>query len=133
MVELLPVGRLAAGSDKPRRMGAPPHAQMLLVEMAPPARTNQRPAETGSQGSRPGDGLQRTRSVGNSQTLRDATSLEESDAQPLWVYTSMGLCGGTKVTSALFNRRMRKTACPVVGKGRGAQSLRPHPIYNGKR
>jgi IS30 family transposase len=32
------------------------------------------------------------------------------------------------MTSAGFNRRMRKTACPVVWKGHGAQSPCPHPI-----
>ncbi len=32
------------------------------------------------------------------------------------------------MTSAGFNRRMRKTACPVVWKGCGAQSPQPHPI-----
>ena len=32
------------------------------------------------------------------------------------------------MTSAGFNRRMRKTACPVVGKGHGAKSPCPHPI-----
>jgi hypothetical protein len=32
------------------------------------------------------------------------------------------------MTTALFNRRMRKTACPVVWKGHGAQSPWPHPI-----
>jgi hypothetical protein len=32
------------------------------------------------------------------------------------------------MTSAGFNRRMRKTACPVVWKGRGAKSPCPHPI-----
>jgi len=36
--------------------------------------------------------------------------------------------GGTQVTAAWINRRMRKTARPVVWKGRGAQSPRPHPI-----
>ena len=32
------------------------------------------------------------------------------------------------MNSALFNRRMRKTARPVVWKGHGAKSLCPHPI-----
>ncbi len=32
------------------------------------------------------------------------------------------------MTSAGFNRRMRKTACPVVWKGHGAESPCPHPI-----
>ncbi len=35
---------------------------------------------------------------------------------------AVGSCGGTPVTSAGFNRRMRKTARPVVWKGYGAQS-----------
>ncbi len=35
------------------------------------------------------------------------------------------------MTSAGFNRRMRKTACPVVWKGHGAKSPCPHPISNG--
>ena len=35
------------------------------------------------------------------------------------------------MTTALFNRRMRKTACPVVWKGHGAQSPWPHPISAG--
>jgi hypothetical protein len=33
----------------------------------------------------------------------------------------MGLRGSRKLTPALFNRRMRKTACPVVWKGHGVQ------------
>ena len=32
------------------------------------------------------------------------------------------------MTNARFNRRMRKTARPVVWKGCGAQSSQPHPI-----
>jgi hypothetical protein len=32
-------------------------------------------------------------------------------------------------TAAGFNRRMRKTACPVVWEGHGAQSPRPDPIF----
>jgi len=36
--------------------------------------------------------------------------------------------GGQPVKEAWINRRMRKTACPVVWKGREAQSPRPHPI-----
>ena len=34
-----------------------------------------------------------------------------------------------QLTVARFNRRMLKTACPVVWEGRGAQSPRPDPIY----
>ena len=34
------------------------------------------------------------------------------------------------MTSAGFNRRMRKTACPVVWKGCEAQSPQPHPIMS---
>ncbi len=34
------------------------------------------------------------------------------------------------MTFAGFNRRMRKTACPVVWKGHGAKSPCPHPIMS---
>jgi hypothetical protein len=34
------------------------------------------------------------------------------------------------MTFAGFNRRMRKTACPVVWKGHGAKSPCPHPILS---
>ena len=34
------------------------------------------------------------------------------------------------LTTAGFNRRMRKTACPVVWKAHGAQSPWAHPISN---
>ena len=37
----------------------------------------------------------------------------------------MGFCGGTRVTSAVSNRRMRKTACPVVWKGHGVKPRVP--------
>jgi hypothetical protein len=44
----------------------------------------------------------------------------------------VGLRGSKKMTTALFNRRMRKTARPVVWKARGAQSPRAHPIRKKK-
>ena len=50
-----------------------------------------------------------------------ATTLE-AVLGPERVYPAVGSCGGTPVTSAGFNRRMRKTARPVVWKGYGAQS-----------
>ena len=34
------------------------------------------------------------------------------------------------LTTAGFNRRMRKTACPVVWKAHGAQSPWAHPIIS---
>jgi len=37
------------------------------------------------------------------------------------------------LTTAGFNRRMRKTACPVVWKAHGAQSPWAHPIEVGAR
>ena len=36
------------------------------------------------------------------------------------------------MTSAGFNRRMRKTACPVVWKEHGAKSPCSHPITGGE-
>ena len=37
-----------------------------------------------------------------------------------------------RLKEAWINRRMRKTACPVVWKGHGAQSPWPHPIMRGE-
>jgi hypothetical protein len=39
--------------------------------------------------------------------------------------------GSTQMTSAGFNRRLRKTACPVVSKGHGAQC--PHDPIRSRR
>jgi hypothetical protein len=61
-----------------------------------------------------------------------APSPEEQHPATLWVYHPVESDGGTTMTAACFNRRMRKTARPVVWKGRGAQSPRPHPIPNRK-
>ncbi len=35
------------------------------------------------------------------------------------------------MTPAVSNRRMRKTACPVVWKGHGAKAPCPHPMIRG--
>jgi hypothetical protein len=43
-------------------------------------------------------------------------------------FHAVGLRGGAFVTPAVSNRRMRKTACPVVWEGHGAQSPCLHPV-----
>ncbi|HPW74394.1 MAG TPA: hypothetical protein PLJ32_00295 [Kiritimatiellia bacterium] len=43
-------------------------------------------------------------------------------------FHAVGLCGGAFVTPAVSNRRMRKTARPVVWEGHGAQSPCLHSI-----
>jgi hypothetical protein len=57
-----------------------------------------------------------------------ARRTEERHPATSWVCHPVGSDGGMQMTAACFNRRIRKTARPVVGKGRGAKSPRPHPI-----
>ena len=56
-----------------------------------------------------------------------ADGAEQRGVAALWVSDAIGSCGH-HVEGAAFNRRMRKTARPVVWEGAGAQSPAPDPI-----
>jgi hypothetical protein len=50
-----------------------------------------------------------------------ASRTEERHPATSWVCHSVGCDGGMQMTAACFNRRMRKTARPVVWKSRGGE------------
>ena len=78
-----------------------------------------------SEGANTGHRLYRVRGLGRRPLSCDASSAVQRHAEPFRVCHSMGLRRGTPMTSAGFNRRMRKTACPVVWRGHGVQSPVP--------
>ena len=99
-----------------------------LAAMAPPARAHQRAQTTGSQRPRSGHGLQRAWSEGNRPAPGHANSTENQNTQQLRVHHTVGLRGSRKMTAALFNPRMRKTARPVVREPWRAKSRQGRPI-----
>ena len=52
---------------------------------------------------------------------------QDGDAESVWVDATVGACGSA-IKPAGLNRRMRKTACPVVWEGWRAQSRQLDPI-----
>ncbi len=69
---------------------------------------------------------QQERSVGNGPASGHAPCTQECHTETLWVYLAVDTRGGTTMTSAGFNRRMRKTACPGGVEGsRGAIPVTP--------
>ena len=93
------------------------------------ARAHQCAQTVGNQRSRSGHGLQRVGSMGNRPSLGHAISTENQNTQQLRVHHTVGLRGSRKMTTALFNRRMRKTARPVVWELWRAKSRQGHPIW----
>ena len=61
------------------------------------------------------------RSLENGRPRRHAEGAKQPTAPALRLHPTMAGRGGIK-TAAGFNRRMRKTACPVVWEGHGAES-----------
>src|SRR5690606_14864507 len=74
----------------PVRVDTPAHAQVLLVKMASPARTSERPEEAGPARKDTRNGEQLKRSVGDSPALGDDERAEEQDAGTPWVYPAVG-------------------------------------------
>jgi len=115
----IPVNREKSGSGP---------TQMLLAALENPARAPK--CSAAARGQRPGTGqlLLQQRGLADGPPLGSAPGSLEQNTRPTWVPYTLEFCGGTSVTSAGFNRRMRKTARPVVWKGCGAKSPHPHPI-----
>lgn len=111
-----------ARSHRPERMDPASHAQMFLAEVENAARTLQRAQAIGRSKTLLGQRLECQGSMADGAALRDATRAEEPNAQAIWIHHPLGNRGGMQVISAGFNRRMRKTARPLVWKGHGAQS-----------
>src|ERR1035437_1562491 len=125
LVELLPTRRLAAGSARPQRLDSAAHAQMLLAAVENAAGPSQRAQEIGCERARPGQRLVCQRGMADGAALRAATIAEEQDTGEVRTHHPLEFRGGRQLTAAGFNRRMRKTARPVVWKGQGAKSPRP--------
>jgi hypothetical protein len=95
--------------------------------LAQPQRTVQRIEATGHQRTGIGRSGIKVRGMANGHSRDSEPSIENAKAQSGRPHTTMGACG---MRPAELNRRMRKTACPVVWEGQRAQSRWFDPIQS---
>ena len=65
--------------------------------------------------------------VGDVHARCGESGTQGGDAESVWVDSTVGACG-SDIKPAGLNRRMRKTACPVVWEGWRAQSRQLDPF-----
>ncbi len=119
MVGLLPPSRSYPSGFSTGTLDPETDAQMLLAALARQERAQEETPTTGY--PRPGaqDRLQRSGSLACGQVSHAPQSIVQQNAATLRLLTTIRACGPS---AAGFNRRMLKTACPVVWEGYGAQS-----------
>jgi len=102
-----------------RTLDSETDAQMLLAALARQERAQEETPTAGY--PRPGaqDRFQRSGSLAGGQDSHAPSSIVQQNAPPLRLLTTIRARGPS---AAGFNRRMLKTACPVVWEGHGAQS-----------
>jgi hypothetical protein len=122
LVELLQAGKQTLANPTAGRTDTPPHAQMFLATLAQQEGLAQRPAQAGGKASPPKSGEQLTRRrMADSKQSSSTHRPKQRHFKTLWIICTIGTLDSVSVG---FNRRMRKTACPVVR----AQSRHPAPI-----
>src|ERR1035441_1514602 len=107
-------------------MDSKAYPQVLLVKMARPPGAGTEPASVGSYRTLAGRGDESSRRVGSGRPA--GTTVGTAQFRPAARGLSFTVRSCRAVKAAGFNRRMRKTACPVVWEGGGAQSPSLDPI-----
>jgi hypothetical protein len=126
LVGVLPTGRGAEAHPRTGKMGSTAYPQMLLVERARPERAVAKPASVGAYGHRVGRGDKSSWRLAGGRPAGIAPGAKQRYSPQARLSISIGAC--REVKAAGSNRRMRKTACPVVWEGAGAQSPALDPI-----
>jgi hypothetical protein len=107
--------RRAPGAVPPRWLGAPAYAQVLLAALARPQGSAQRTATSRRPPSSPQGGEQSGRRLAYGAFTHPAVGPGQPRAPSLRAAGSIG--SRRRLMAARSNRRMRKTACPVVWEG----------------
>src|SRR6476660_5845282 len=111
-------------------MGPTAYPQMLLVEMARSEGTVEKPASIGTDRDCVGCSDKSSRRLAGSGAAGIAPGVKQHYPPQIRLSISIGACRAVKAAGS--NRRMRKTACPVVWEGAGAQSPALDPIRIGR-
>ena len=123
LVGILSTGRGTRADLPPGGLDPPAHPEVLLAAVAHRRGSGTETAESGRLAAEFASGAYQPRGVAYGPP-RGAEYRAQQCASPLLrLSPALGSCG-----AAEFNRRMRKTACPVVWESDGAQSPSLHPI-----
>src|SRR5208283_1544581 len=127
MVGILPPSRSYPSGFSTGTLDSETDAQMLLAALARQERAQEETPTAGYPRSGAQDRFQRSGSLAGGQVSHAPSSTIQQNAAPLRLLTTIRARGPS---AAGFNRRMLKTACPVVWEGHGAQSPCPDPIHD---
>jgi hypothetical protein len=130
LVGILPAGRGTWADLRTGGLGPPAYSKVFLVEMARPEREGTEPETVGGKGQGPGRGDESSRRLGCGRPAGTTPGSEQLGSTTARFSLSIDTC--CEVRSGWFNRRMRKTARPVVWEGGGAQSPSLDPIRIGR-
>src|SRR5207249_5629270 len=109
------------------RLDTPPYPGLLLAAMGQLERTAAQTTPTRTERPTAESRAQFQRGVAHRGQSQLADGFKQRGLAPSWILNAIRPCGHC-VRAAAFNRRMRKTARPVVWEGAGAQSPALDPI-----
>jgi hypothetical protein len=126
LVGVLPTGGKPATHIPAGGMDPPAYPEVLLAAVAQPGREGAPAKEPGAAEAHAQGSAQFTRSLASGWEREPANGAFQREATTSWL--SDAIQSGEKLRNACFNRRLRKTARPVVWEGGEAQSPSPDPI-----
>ena len=116
LVGILRKSRHLAGSKRPLRVDKATHTQMLLAKVENASRTHQYVETPRHKRTLAWTGVYRSGGMVCSSLVDNTQSTVQQDSQKIWIRYTVGTGIGGNADLAQPNRRMRKTACPVVWK-----------------